>query len=56
MFFIEFFDKKFYFVILNKVAKTHYQTVFIPKLLNDMCFVFHAKAFDDAMTFEYLKS
>ena len=27
-FFIEFFDKKFSFVILHKVAKCHYQTVF----------------------------
>ena len=27
-FFIEFFDKKFYFVILHKLAKFHYQIVF----------------------------
>ena len=26
------------------------------KLFNDMCFEFHAWAFDDAMIFEYLES
>ena len=28
----------------------------LPKLFNNMCFVFHARAFDDVMIFEYLKS
>ena len=28
----------------------------LPKLFSKMCFVFHAGAFDDVMTFEYLKS
>ena len=28
----------------------------VPKLFNKMCFVFHAFALDDIMTFEYLKS
>ena len=32
-FFIEFFDKKFYFVILHKLAKFHYQTVFTSQII-----------------------
>ena len=28
----------------------------LPKLFSKMCFMFHAWAFDDVMTFEYLKS
>ena len=28
----------------------------LPKLFNNMCFVFHAWAFDDVMIFEYLNS
>ena len=27
----------------------------LPKLFNNMCFVFHDWAFDDVMIFEYLK-
>ena len=28
----------------------------LPKLFNNMCFVFHAQAFDGVIKFEYLKS
>ena len=28
---------------------------FLPKLCNNMCFVFHVKVFDDVMLFDYLK-
>ena len=28
----------------------------LPKFFNNMCFVFHAEAFDYVMAFEYLKS
>ena len=28
----------------------------LPKLFSKICFMFHAWAFDDVMTFEYLKS
>ena len=31
--FIEFFDKKFYFVILHELAKFHYQTVFTSQVI-----------------------
>ena len=41
-FFIEIFDKTFSFVMLNKLAKFHHQTVFLPKLFSKMCFVFRA--------------
>ena len=27
----------------------------LPKLFNNMCFVFYASAFDDVMIFEYVK-
>ena len=33
IFFIEFFDKKFHLVILHKVAKFHYQTVFTSQVI-----------------------
>ena len=52
----EIFDKKFSFVVLHKMANFNYQTVFFPKLFCKMCLVFHAWTFDDAITFEYLKS
>ena len=55
-FFIEFFDKKFSFVILHKLAKFHYQTVFTLKLSSKIYFMFCAQPFNDAMAFEYLKS
>ena len=32
-FFTEFFDKKLYFVMLNKVAKFHYQTLFTSQII-----------------------
>ena len=32
-FFIEFFDKKYSFVILEKLAEFHYQTVFISQVI-----------------------
>ena len=31
--FTEFFDKKFYFVMLHKLAKFHYQTVFTSQVI-----------------------
>ena len=43
-FFVKLFDKKFYFVTMHKLAKFHYQTV-----------ITSGWAFDDVMTFEYLK-
>ena len=45
-FFLEFFKKRNCFVILHKLAKCDYQTVFTS----------HAWAFDGVMIFEYLKS
>ena len=50
---MEFFDKKFYFVILHKLTKFHYQTVYLPSysIICVSCLVF-----DDIITFEYLKS
>ena len=51
-----FYDKKLYFVILHKLAKFHQRLCLLPKVCSKMCFVFHVWAFDDVMTFEYLKS
>ena len=45
-FFTYFFDKKFYFVMIE----------ILPKLFSKMCFAFRAWAFDDIMKFEYPKS
>ena len=53
---VECFDIYIVFAILHKLAKFHYQTVFTFKLFREICFVFHAWAFDDIMTFEYLVS
>ena len=44
------------FIAVHKLAKFHYQTVFIPKLFSKMCFLFHSWALDDVMTFEYQES
>ena len=41
--------------MFHKLAKFHCQAVFASQVINKMCFVFHAQAFDDIMTFEYLK-
>ena len=41
--------------MLHKVARFHYLVVFASQLFNKICFVFHVTAFDDVMTFEYLK-
>ena len=54
-YFIEFFDKKFYYVLLH-MTKFYYQTMFTLQVIHNMCFVFHARTFDDVMIFEYLKS
>ena len=45
-FFIEFFDKKFSFIMLHKLVKFHYQNVFtrLSKLFSKMCLVFNAWA------------
>ena len=41
--------------MLQMLAKFHCQAVFASKLFKKMCFVFHAYAFDDVITFEHLK-
>ena len=49
-----FFDKNIYFaMLLHKLAKFHYHAVYFPSF--SIKFVFRAQAFDDVMTFEYLK-
>ena len=55
--FIEFFDKKIYFVMLYKFHWPNFITglCLLPKLFNKMYFMFYAWAFDDVMTFKYLK-
>ena len=48
---------KFFAIILHKLAKFNYWTVFtLFKLFSKMCLMFHAWASDDVITFEYLKS
>ena len=42
--------------MLHELAKFHHQAEFNSKLFSKRCFVFHAYAYDDIMTFEYLKS
>ena len=42
--------------MLHKLAKFHHQIVFMGMAFNKKCFMFHASAFEDAMTFEHLKS
>ena len=37
---IELFDKKFYFVMLHKLAKFHHQTVFTPQVIHQNVFRF----------------
>ena len=37
-FFMEFFDKKIYFVMLHKLAKFHYQTVFSSQVIHQNMF------------------
>ena len=49
-----FFDKKFYFVRLQ-ILIIITRVCLLLKLFNNICFVFHASAFDDVMIFEYLK-
>ena len=51
-FFIEFFHEKFSFVMQNFITRLY----LLSTLFNKMCLAFHAWAFDDVMTFEYLKS
>ena len=56
-FFKEFFDKRFSFVILhNRWPNFITRLCLLPKVFSKMCFLFHAEAFDDVLTFEYLKS
>ena len=53
------FSQNFY---LNKFLLKYYinqpnfitRLCLLPKLFSKLCFVFHAQAFDDVMTFEYL--
>ena len=40
-------------VILHKLDKFHYHTVFTSQLFSKMCLLFHAWAFGDVITFEY---
>ena len=51
-FLIKFFLLYYYIHWPNFIARL----CLLPKLFSKMCFMFHALAFDDAMTFEYLKS
>ena len=44
------------FVILHKLVKFHCQTVFTSQVIQQNVLVFHAWAFDDVITCEYLKS
>ena len=53
---MEFFNEKWFFAILHKLAKFHCQIVFTSQVIQKMCFVFNAWAFDDVITFENLKS
>ena len=55
-FFIKFSDRIFYFVMLLKLAKFNYQTVFISQVIQQNMFCVSCLGiFDDVMTFEYLK-
>ena len=49
---LEFFYKKIYFLMLHELFKFHYQDYFPSYSIK---YVFHVQAFDDVMTFEYLK-
>ena len=53
--FIQFFDKKFYFVMFINWPNFITRWCLLPKLFNKMCFVFHAQARDDVIKFENLK-
>ena len=55
-FFIEVFDKKFSFVILHKLTKFNYQTVFTSQFIQQKVLRVSCETFDDVMTFEYFKS
>ena len=58
IFFTERFSQFFFFFLKYYINQPNFITrlCLLPKLFSKMRFVFHAQAFDDAMTFEYLKS
>ena len=55
-FLYNFLTKKFILQYYTNWRKFITRLCLLPKLFNNMCVVFHAYAFDDIMTFEYLKS
>ena len=57
-FFIQFFDNKFYFVILHKPAKFHYQSVYFPRysLKCVSCFMLRHSRCHDVRISEKLKT